>query len=144
MDNTIKKVFYVVSIILIVLATAYQIAVLYQGDKNVSDGVLNGFFYVAYASFIISVVLALIFPVLQLASDPKGAIKTVIIIGGAIVLWFIVRAFSSNTFTPEELEKMETTANTAALVGAGLVYTYIVFGIALLLIIYSNITKLLK
>lgn len=65
MDNIIKKVFYGVSIILILIATAYQIAVLYQGDDNVTESVLNGYFYVTYVAFGISLFLALLFPVIQ-------------------------------------------------------------------------------
>jgi len=71
MDNILKKVFYVISIILIVIATAYQIAVLYQGDKSVTEGVLNGYFYTAYVAFGISLVLAVLFPIVQMFSDPK-------------------------------------------------------------------------
>jgi len=144
MDNIIKKVFYGVSIILILIATAYQIAVLYQGDDNVTESVLNGYFYVTYVAFGISLFFALLFPVIQMASNPKGAIKTIIMIGIAVVLWFVAKALASNQFTPDELEKLKTTAETSVTVGAGLIFTYFVFGVAVLAIIYASISSLFK
>lgn len=144
MDNILKKVFYGVSIILILIATAYQIAVLYQGDDNVTEGVLNGYFYVTYVAFGISVFFALLFPVIQMASNPKGAVKTLIMIGIAVVLWFVAKGIATNQFTPDTLEKMKITAETSVTVGAGLIFTYFVFGTAILAILYASISNLFK
>lgn len=144
MDNIIKKVFYGVSIILILIATAYQIAVLYQGDDNVTESVLNGYFYVTYVAFGISLFLALLFPVIQMASNPKGAVKTIIMIVIAVVLWFVAKAIASNQFTPSELDTLKTTAETSVTVGAGLIFTYFIFGVAILAILYASISNLFK
>lgn len=144
MDNILKKVFYGVSIILILIATAYQIAVLYQGDDNVTEGVLDGYFYVTYIAFGISVFFALLFPVIQMASNPKGAVKTLIMIGIAVVLWFVAKGMATNEFSPDTLEKMKITAETSVTVGAGLIFTYFVFGAAILAILYASISSLFK
>lgn len=144
MDNIIKKVFYVVSIILFVIASIYQIVVLYQGDSNVTDGVLDGYFFVTYVAFGIAILLALIFPVIQMISNPKGAVKTLIIIGGAIVLWFVARAMATNQFDQEYLDKMKITAETSINVGAGLIFTYFVFVVAILSILYASISNMFK
>jgi hypothetical protein len=144
MDNIIKKSFYIVSIILILIATAYQIAVLYQGDDFVTESVLNGYFITAYVAFGISVFFALLFPVIQIFSNPKGAIKTLIIVGVAVVLWFVAQGLASNDFTPKQLEEMEITAETSVTVGAGLIFTYFIFGIAILSILYASISNMFK
>jgi hypothetical protein len=144
MDNVLKKVFYGVSIILILIATAYQIAVLYQGDDNVTEGVLNGYFYVTYVAFGIALLFALLFPVIQMASNPKGAVKTLIMIGIAVVLWFVARAMATNQFSPSDLEEMKITAETSVTVGAGLIFTYFVFGVAILSILYASVSNLFK
>lgn len=144
MDNILKKVFYGVSIILILIATAYQIAVLYQGDDNVTEGVLDGYFYVTYVAFGMSLLFALLFPVIQMASNPKGAIKTLIMIAIAVVLWFVAKGMASNDFSPETLEKMKITAETSVTVGAGLIFTYFVFGAAILAILYASVSNLFK
>jgi len=144
MDNIIKKVFYGVSVILILIATFYQIAVLYQGDDLVTESILNGYFYVAYIAFGISLVLALLFPVIQIFSNPKGAVKTLIFVGAAIVLWFVAKAIAGNTYSPEELELKNITAETSVRVGAGLIYTYVIFGLAVLSIIYASVSNMFK
>jgi len=150
MDNILKKVFYGVSIILILIATIYQIAVLYLGDdafelgESSAETVLNGYFYVTYIAFGISLFFALLFPVIQMASNPKGAIKTLIMIAIAIVLWFVARGMATNEFSAETLEKMKISAETSVTVGAGLIFTYFVFGVAILSILYATISSLFK
>lgn len=143
MDNILKKAFYVISIILIVIATTYQVFVLYQGD-GVTEGVLDGYFYVAYAAFGLSVLLALLFPIIQMASNPKSAIRALSSIAIVVVLWFIAGAFSGNEFTAQQLDTMKTTAETSIMVGTGLIYTYVIFAIAILSIIYAGVSNLFK
>lgn len=150
MDNILKKVFYGVSIILILIATAYQIAVLYLGDsafelsEGGSENVLNGYFYVTYIAFGISLFFALLFPIIQMASNPKGALKTIIMIGIAVVLWFVAKGLATNQFSPQQLENLKVTAETSVTVGAGLIFTYFVFGAAILAILYASISNLFK
>lgn len=144
MDNILKKVFYIISIILIVIATSYQVAVLFQGGDDVSDSVLDGYFLVAYIALGLSLIIAILFPIIQMASNPKGAIRTFIGIGLVVALWFIASAFSGNEFSPATLEKMKTTAETSIMVGTGLIYTYVIFGLAILSIIYASVSNLFK
>lgn len=150
MDNILKKVFFGISIILILIATAYQIAVLYQGDSAFELGTqgaettMNGYFLTAYIAFGLSVVIALIFPVLQIVTNPKGGVKTLIIVVVAVALWFVAQGIATNNFTPEELEAKKITAETSVLVGAGLIYTYVVFGLAILSILYASISNIFK
>ena len=145
MDNILKKAFYIVSLILIVIATIYQVVILYQGGGDeVSASVLDGYFYVAYVAFGLSLVLAIVFPILQMASNPKGAVRSLIGFGLAVVLWFVASAFSANEFSAEQLETMKITADTSVMVGTGLIYTYFIFGLAILSIIYAGVSSLFK
>jgi len=145
MDNILKKAFYIVSLILIVIATVYQVVILYQGGGDeVSASVLDGYFYVAYVAFGLSLVLAIVFPIIQMASNPKGAVRSLIGFGLAVVLWFVASAFSANEFSAEQLESMKITADTSVMVGTGLIYTYFIFGLAILSIIYAGVSSLFK
>lgn len=150
MDKTLTRIFSIVSIILIVIATAYQVAVLYQGDSameansDTSNGILNGYFYVTYVAFAIAVIFAILFPVFQIISNPKGALTTLVVVALAIVLWFVALGMAGNNFSARELEDMGITAATAKYVGAGLIYTYFVFGLAILAIIYASISSIFK
>ncbi len=143
MDNLLKNIFKGVSIVLMVLAAIYQIVVFTQGNSP-SDSVLNGYFTVAYIAFGISLLFAILFPIIQLFADPKAAVRTLIGVAFLVVLWFVAYALSGNSFTPAELEKMETTASISRIVGAGLIYTYFIFALALLAIIFAGISSIFK
>lgn len=143
MDNLMKNIFKGVSIILMVIAAAYQIAVFYQGDSP-SDTVLNGYFWVAYIAFGLSALFAILFPIIQTVSNPKEAVKSLILLVIVVALWFVAYSLADNSFTPAQLEKMETTAETSRLVGAGLIYTYFIFVLAVLAIIYASISNFFK
>lgn len=143
MDNLLKKIFKGVSIILIVIAAAFQIAVFYQGD-TLSEGVLDGYFWVAYIAFGISALFAVLFPVIHTVSNPKDAIRSLIGVAFLVVLWFVAYAIAGNSFTTMQLEKMEATVETSRMVGAGLIYTYFIFGMAILATIYAGISSIFK
>lgn len=143
MDNLLKNIFKGVSIILMVIAAAYQVAVFYQGDSP-SDTVLNGYFWVAYIAFGLSALFAILFPIIQTISNPKDAVKSFIGLAFVVVLGFVAYYMAGNSFTPAELEKMKTTADISRLVGAGLIYTYFIFGLAVLAIIYASISSIFK
>lgn len=143
MDNLLKNIFKGVSIILMVIAAAYQVAVFYQGDSP-SDTVLNGYFWVAYIAFGLSALFAILFPIIQTVSNPKDAVKSFIGLAFVVALGFVAYYMAGNSFTPAELEKMKTTADISRLVGAGLIYTYFVFGLAVLAIIYASISSIFK
>jgi len=138
-----KNIFKGVSIILIVIAAIYQIVVFTQGNSP-SDSVLNGYFAVAYIAFALAVLLALIFPVIQIIDNPKGAVRPLIVVAFLVILWVVSYTLSDNTFTPLQLEKMETTAEVSKMVGAGLIYTYFIFGLAIVSIIYASISNIFK
>lgn len=143
MDNLLKNIFKGVSIILIVIAAIYQIVVFTQGTSP-SDSVLDGYFTVAYIAFALSFFLAIIFPIIQIFANPKAAVRTLIVVAFLVVLWFVAYGLAGNSFTPLELEKMDTTAQTSRLVGTGLFYTYFIFAMAILAIVYASISNIFK
>jgi len=143
MDNLLKNIFKGVSIILIIIAAAYQIAVFYQGDA-LSNSVLDGYFWVAYIAFGLSALLAILFPLIHIFANPKEAVKSLIGFAVILGLGFLAYAIADNTFTPLQLEKMKTTAEISRMVGAGLIYTYIILTLAVLAIIYASISNIFK
>lgn len=143
MDNLLKNIFKGVSIILIVIAAIYQIVVFTQGNSP-SDSVLNGYFTLAYIAFGLSLLFAILFPVLQIIANPKAAVRTLIVFAFLVVLWFVAYSLSDNSFSQVQLEKMDTTAEVSKMVGAGLIYTYFIFGMAVVAIIYASISNFFK
>lgn len=145
MDKTILNVFKIVSLILIALAVILQAVVLIKGEDGlIGNSILDNFMRLAYVALIITAVLAILFPIIFIVQNPKNAIKILIALVGLVVLGFICYALATNTFNVVQLEKMETTAETSKMVGAALFFTYVVGGFAVISIIFSGISGLLK
>ena len=115
--------------------------------------ILYGFFYIngesmtdavliwAYILLGLTVVLLLVFPVLYFIKNPKAAIKFLIVLVGFAILFGIGYLLASGDINAPIFEKQGVTSNTSRLVGAGMITTYILAGIAVLAIIYSSISS---
>ncbi|MCD6091755.1 MAG: hypothetical protein J7J72_09670 [Bacteroidales bacterium] len=143
MDNLLKNIFKGVSIVLMSIAAIYQIVVLTQGNSP-SESVLDGYFWVAYIAFGMAAFFAILFPIIQAVSNPKDAVKSLIGLVVVVALGFVAYALADNTFTSIQLEKMETTIQTSRSVGAALIYTYFIFALAVLAVIYASISSIFK
>jgi hypothetical protein len=145
MDKTILNVFKIVSLILIALAVILQVVVLIRGEDGlVGNSILDNYIRLAYVALIITAVLAILFPILFIAQNPKNAIKILIALAGLVVLGFICYAIATNSFNIIQLENLKTTAETSRMVGAALYFTYIIGGLAVVSIIFSGISGLFK
>ncbi len=112
---------------------------------------LNMFINWAYLLIIVGTTAAIIFPLIQMVTNPKGSKKSFMLIALMAVAFLMAYLLAS----PEILkfpgsEKFFTEgegmspATFAKLVDAGLLATYILFALAIGSILYSQISKLLK
>lgn len=128
----------------------FVIRVLIAGDTAMDeDPVLAGkimdpWISITIAGLIFTSLLALVGPVLSMISNPKSAIKMLIAIGGLVVIGFICYSFAGNSFNIVQLENLETTAEISKSVGASLIFTYIIGGLAVISIIFSGLAGLFK
>ena len=99
--------------------------------------------YILYALLFIAVAAAVIFPIINSLSNPSGLIKIAIGLGAIVVLFGISYALSDSEITRSALAA-GLSASTVKLIGAGLIMLYIVFVLAVLALIYSEISKALK
>jgi hypothetical protein len=99
--------------------------------------------YSFYVLLLIAVVVALIFPVITSLSNPRSLIGSGVAILGFVVLFALSYAVSdaaiSNAGISAGLGESEV-----KLIGAGLIMFYIVLALAVLALIYSEISKALK
>lgn len=79
-----------------------------------------------------------------MASNPKGAVKMGISLVLFVVVFGIAYALAGNQLTSLQLEEYKIGVETSKLVGMGLYATYIAFGIAVLVILYSSVVKVFK
>jgi len=85
------------------------------------------------------VVTALIFPIVHMISNPKGAVKAFLGVVAILVLGLISYLFATNEFTAIQLEKLQITESASIWVGAGLNLTFIVGIVTILAAIFLAI-----
>jgi hypothetical protein len=124
----------------VLLAISALLAILFYLDV-VSDDLL---IYWGYFLVIFTAVITIFFPIVNLITNPKSSIKIFIGIGMMVVLALVSYSLSTVGMTDLQLEKLEVTASIAKLVGAGLIFTYILAALAVISIIFAGISKILK
>jgi hypothetical protein len=120
------------------------------GDKVIEDDpilaakVLNPWISITFGGLIFTALLSLVGPVINMIGNPKNALKMLIVLGGVVVLGFVCYSLAKNSFNLVQLETLETTVEVSKAVGAGLIFTYIVGGLAIISILFSGISGLFK
>lgn len=108
---------------------------------SISEDLLLYWGYILLVVVIVAIFLASISNILL---KPKGSLKVLIILAIMVVVAIISYALSGNEFTSAQLEKMQITASTSKMVGAGLFFTYFLAAVALIAIIYSAVSRMFK
>lgn len=101
----------------------------------------------AYILFIIAAIAALVFPMINIATDVKALIRIVSVLGGAAVLILLSYFVLASDETIEILGYTGTensNPTTLKWVGTSLFSTYFLFGLAIISILYSEVVKLFK
>lgn len=99
--------------------------------------------YVLYAFFGIAAIAAIGFALINIVSKPGGLVRAAIGIGALAVLFFISYALSSGEITAAD-RASGLTEGSSKVIGAALIMFYIAFILAILALIYSEITKAFK
>ncbi len=110
-----------------------------------SDLLIDICLYVTYAMFGVALVSLIYFSLKQFISN-FGQSKTALYgIGAMIVLFVLAYVLSSGTDLSQALlEKTKTTVDTSRMVGAGLIYTYLLFGGLVVTLLTVEIMKPFK
>ncbi|NLF41487.1 MAG: hypothetical protein GX587_02210 [Bacteroidales bacterium] len=108
-----------------------------------NDTIINIGIYLTYVLLGICVLVALVFPLVQLVTNFSKAKTAVFGILGLAIIVVLGYLFSS-TEVSEVAIKMGVGPNGVRLIGAGMITTYILMGIALLAAILSTVTKQFK
>ncbi len=100
--------------------------------------------YVAYALFFLALGAMIVLPLLNALRSPGDLAKSGMGIGALVVLFAIAYAISGGELTPQYQALGVETEFSSRLIGAGLTMFYFVFFIAIIGMIYSEISKALK
>jgi hypothetical protein len=152
MDNTIRKtisiILYVLMGISVVLVAFFYFGKLVPGTEgtNMEEPVITGKILIwAAILVVITAGLALIFPIINLVANPKSAKSGLFILLGVVILIFVAYTLASNEVL--KIPGYTGTDNIPGILkiaGTGLFTTYILAGLAVLSILYSEISKYFK
>ena len=99
--------------------------------------------YIFYVLLFIAVAAAVIFPLLNSIKEPKALIRTGVGLAAILVLFGISYGLSDSALSRSAMS-FGFTESTVKLIGAGLIMFYIVLILAILALIYSEISKAFK
>ena len=106
-----------------------------MGDFMANYGII-----ICYILLAVAVLAAIVFPIIQLAQNPKNAKGALVGIGALVVVIGISFGLASDN----NPSNMEITAEAARQVGTGLYAFYILSAVAIGAVVYSEVAKLLK
>lgn len=106
---------------------------------------VNFFIIWSYILFGLAAISAIVFPIVSLILNPKKAVRSLISVGVIAVLAFISYLIASDSI-PNFLgaDKFNISATTSRMVGTGLWAMYILGIVAVLSILYTEVSKIFK
>jgi hypothetical protein len=148
--NLTVRIFKIVSLILILAAVVSIVLVWSKGDVEIRDNaalqnqLLNPYFMTAYIALGLCIILSLLFPVINIITQPKNAVRVLIGLGALVLIGVIAFAVSGNEFTELQLRDLKTTEIVSRRVGAALIGTYVIGAAAVLAILFAEVTNFVK
>lgn len=139
MTDTLNK-FLQIGLYVLLGLTLVFFALFYINGESMTDTVMVW----AFILLIITVVLLLAFPIKFFISNPKQGLRFLIALAAFAILYGISYALASGATEAEVYEKSGITSGISRMIGAGMIMTYIIGGLALIGLVYSGISKALK
>ena len=106
--------------------------------------VVNVGIWLAYALVIIGVALAVIFPLIQSIGEPKQMAKAGIGVAGILVVFGIGYLISDGDLTAKYLQSGIDSEGLSKAIGGMLKMVYILMGVAVAAIVYTEFHKVVK
>ncbi len=99
--------------------------------------------YVSYIFLGVALIAAVLLPLVNAIKHPAGLVKSLIGVGGLVVLFIVAYAISGAEVSAKAVA-MGVDESGSKIIGAGLTLFYFVFIVAALGIVFSEISKALK
>lgn len=98
---------------------------------------------VSYFLFFVALGATIILPLIHAIKNPSGLLKSLLGVGGLVVL-FVVAYTTSGDEVTAKAASLGVDAASSKMIGAGLMMFYIIFIVSVIGIVYSEINKALK
>ncbi len=101
------------------------------------------FLYLAYTLVIVAFVAAVLLPLISAMGNPKSLLKSGVGVLFIIILYFIAYAISGSEVT-KEYSLFDVGPELSIVVGGTLIMCYFLLGFAIVGILYTEVTKIVK
>ncbi len=101
------------------------------------------FLYLGYTLVIVAALAAIVLPLINALGNPGGLLKSGIGVIAIVVIYFISYAMSGAEVTAA-YSKYEVGPELSKAVGGSLIMAYILLGISVIGIIYTEVSKIIK
>ena len=146
----LQKIIKLVAAIVGVLSIFFLIRIIGAGDDaleaspDLQDSTVSPFMYIAYVIFGITVLLVLVFSIKQMFTNAATLKKTLTNVGAFVALALVAYfGFANGVETPLRDGEVLTAGN-SQLVGTGLYLFYFLVFIAIGIMMFSGIKKMIK
>ena len=146
----LQTIVKIISAVFGLLGVVFLFRIIGAGDEEIKMAATSGDFAtvsplvsLAIAILLITVLITLVFSILNLASSSKKLKKSLIFVGCFVVVTLIAYAVSDGVETPMKDGEV-LSANGSRWVGTGLRMFYILATLAILSMIFSGAKKILK
>ncbi|MEK6780504.1 MAG: hypothetical protein AABY93_02290 [Bacteroidota bacterium] len=99
--------------------------------------------YACYVLLVVTVIVAVVFPLIHILKNPKGLVKSGMGVGGLLILFIISYSLSGSEVTIK-YTTMGVGESGSKFIGAGLIMFYIILIATIITMAYSEINKALK
>ena len=98
--------------------------------------------YAAYILVAVATLAAIVMPLVQSFSNPRALLGALVGVVAIAILFFIGYSVAGNEVTPLYIKNNVTSAVTSKVIGGALITVYILTVLALISIVYSEISKI--
>ena len=106
--------------------------------------VVNIWIILAYIMVALGVVLAVVYPLINSISQPKTLVKSGVGILGILVVFAIGYLISDAGLTAKYIQSGVDSSGLSQMIGGALIMVYLLMGIAIIGIVYTEFSKVLK
>lgn len=139
MTDTLNK-YLQIGLFVILAISAVLFVFFYINGESMADTVM----FWAYILCGITVALLIVFPIIYFVNNPKNSIKFLAVLAGFAILYGISYALASDATNAAVFEKNGIGGGVSRMIGAGMIMTYILAGLAVVGLVYAGISKAIK
>jgi hypothetical protein len=106
--------------------------------------IVNVGIIIAYVLLLIGIVTAIVFPLINAVSEPKLLVKSGIGVLGVLIVYGIGYAMAGSDLTTKFIQSGVDSGNLSRGIGGALMMVYLLMGVALIGIVYTEFSKVFK